>query len=456
MKLKNAVLTASSVALLSACADLGFGDFPLADATGEIAGPVMVADLETTAVTEAAPMPEKGPVVTTMPPEITVADLGPVPAPTPSVAAVQQPAAAPAPKQEVAAAAPQPAPIPTTSFGPDDAKPGECYARVTIPAKTEKSSEQVLVSQATVKTETIPATYKTVTEQVLVTAASTRTETVPATYKTIMRKVPVSEDGTTSVTTPAQYKTVTERVLVTPAQTKEVTVPAEYETVTERVKVRDAYTEWKPASKVYAIGAEALGGTILANQVSSAGVMCLVEIPAEFKTVTKRVLVREATTREEQAEAVYETVTRQVLDTPEETTTTSSDQKFKEVPVRVVDQPASVRTIPVPATYKTVTKRVIDTPAMTREVPVPAVYRDDVTETVLEPARQEWAQVLCEVNATPDLVQSLQRALQARDLYAGAIDGIIGPQTRAAIKAYQNGLSEVLTMDSAKNLGLAI
>ena len=60
------------------------------------------------------------------------------------------------------------------------------------------------------------------------------------------------------------------------------------------------------------------------------------------------------------------------------------------------------------------------------------------------------------MNATPDLVQSLQRALQARDLYAGAIDGIIGPQTRAAIKAYQNGLSEVLTMDSAKNLGLAI
>ena len=81
MKLKNVVLTASSVALLSACADLGFGDFPLADATGEIAGPVMVADLETTAVTEAAPMPEKGPVVTTMPPEITVADLGPVPVP---------------------------------------------------------------------------------------------------------------------------------------------------------------------------------------------------------------------------------------------------------------------------------------------------------------------------------------------------------------------------------------
>ena len=118
MKLKNVVLTASSVALLSACADLGFGDFPLADATGEIAGPVMVADLETTAVTEAAPMPEKGPVVTTMPPEITVADLGPVPAPTPSVAAVQQPAAAPAPKQEVVLPRPSPRRSPQPRSGP--------------------------------------------------------------------------------------------------------------------------------------------------------------------------------------------------------------------------------------------------------------------------------------------------------------------------------------------------
>ena len=364
-------------------------------------------------------------------------------------------AATPSPQTTTAAATSTPAPA-TTGFGPADAKPGECYARVTIPAKTETTGEQVLVSAATVKTETIPATYKTVTEQVLVTAASTRIETVPATYKTITRRVPVNDGGTQTENTPASYKTVTERVLVTPEQVKTVSVPAEYETVTERVKVRDAYTEWKPATKVYAIGAEALGGTILANQVSSAGVMCLVEIPAEFKTVTKRVLVREATTREEKVAAVYETVTRQVLDTPAETTTTNTEQKYKEVPVRVIDQPATVRTIPVPATSKTVTKRVIDTPAMTREVPVPAVYSNKNTERVIEPARQEWAQVLCEVNATQDVVQSLQRALQARDLYSGAIDGIIGPMTRAAIRQYQDGASDVLTMESARALGLAL
>jgi len=152
--------------------------------------------------------------------------------------------------------------------------------------------------------------YKTVSEQELVTAATTKTEVIPATYKSVTRQVPVDNPVEASTeTTPAEYETVTERVLVKPAETKTITVPAVYETVTERVKVKDSYTEWKPGGKVYAIGAEALGGTILANRVTSSGVMCLVEIPAEFKTVTKRVLVTPEQTKEDTTEAVYETVT---------------------------------------------------------------------------------------------------------------------------------------------------
>ena len=119
MKLKTALITASTLAILSGCADLGFGDFPLADATDETAGPVMVADLETTNVATAPPMPEKGPVmvadlettdVATAPPmpekgpvmssplpEITVADLRApeLPRPTPQAA----PQAAPVARQ---------------------------------------------------------------------------------------------------------------------------------------------------------------------------------------------------------------------------------------------------------------------------------------------------------------------------------------------------------------------
>jgi len=399
MKRKNLLLASSAVVLLTACADLGFGDFPMAE------------------------------MIDGQPGDVTIAELS-----------------------EAGIAAPAPG-----NFGPANAKPGECYARVEIPGKTQKNTRQVLVSPATSKTETIPATYKTTTEQVLVTPATTKTEVVPATYKSVTRQVPVDNaEAATTETTPAEYETVTERVLVKPAETKTVTIPAVYETVSERVKVKDSYTEWKPGGKVYAIGAEALGGTILANRVTSSGVMCLVEIPAEFKTVSKRVLVTAEQTKEETTEAVYETVTRRVLKKAAETRTVPAQTKTKDVVVRVIDQPATVRTVPVPAVYKTETKRVIDTPAITRTVPVAAVYRSEVVESgPATTGETKWVSVLCDVNATPDLVTSLQRALQTRGLYKGAIDGIIGPQTRAAIKSYQKGSSDVLTMESARELGLA-
>jgi len=350
------------------------------------------------------------------------------------------------------------APAPN-NFGPPNAKPGECYARVEVPGKSSSRTKQVLVSPATTKVETIPAKFKTVEEQVLVTPATTKTEVVPATYKSVTRQVPVDNPvEVTSESSPAEYETVTERVLVKPAEKKTVTIPAVYETVTERVKVKDSYTEWKPGEKVYAIGAEALGGTILANRVTSSGVMCLVEIPAEFKTVTKRVVVTPETTKEEETEAVYETVTRRVLKKSAETRSVPSETQMKDVVVRVIDQPATVRTVPVPATFRTVTKRVLETPAITRTVPVPAVYRSEVvpgSTPAASSGETRWVSVLCDVNATPDVVKSLQRALQTRGLYRGAIDGVIGSQTRRAIRAFQEGSTDVLTMESARALGVA-
>lgn len=400
MNRQNLLLAGSALTLLTACADLGFGDLPLAEMIDGAPGDVSVAELSD--------------------------PIAPINAPS-------------------------------NAFGPPNAQPGECYAKVEIPGETKVTRKQVLVTPATTKTETIPAKYKTVTEQVLLTPATTKTETVPATYKTVTKQVPVETRTVAETETKeAEYKTVTEQVLVKGAETKTVTVPAVYETVTERVKVKDAYTEWKPGGKVYAIGAEALGGTILANRVTTSGVMCLVEIPAEYKTVTKRVLVTAEQTKEQESAPVYETVTRRVLVTPEETRVVPSETKMKEVSVRVVDQPATTRTIPVPATYETVTRRVLDTPAVTRTVPVKAVYRQEVVRTPTGPGETKWVSVLCDVNATPDLVQSLQRALKVRSLYTGPIDGVIGPLTRQAISKFQNGESEILSIESAKSLGLSV
>ena len=298
--------------------------------------------------------------------------------------------------------------------GPPNPKPGECYARITTTAQFKTEKENVVDQPASESIRVIPATYKTVKEKVLLREASEKLEVIPATYKT-----------------------VTEKVLVEPEKTRIVAVPAKYETVERRIKVRDAYTTWKPGGKVYAVGSNALGGTILENRTTQAGgVLCLVEIPAEYKTVSERKLVTPATTREETIPGKYKTVTR-----------------------RVVDQKATTRVVPVPAEYQTVTKSVVDQEARTEKTAIPATYRTISRQVETTPAQTTWASVLCDYNATPDVVRDLQTRLKKAGHYGGPIDGIIGSQTKAGIRSYQKSVgvrSEILTMDSARQLGLKI
>ncbi|MGB0852301.1 MAG: peptidoglycan-binding domain-containing protein [Pikeienuella sp.] len=300
----------------------------------------------------------------------------------------------------------------TESLVPPNAKPGECYARITQPAKFKTVSEKVIATEASDSVSIVPATYKTVQERVLVSEASERLEVIPATYKT-----------------------VEERILVTPAKTTLTKVAPKFKTVEERVLVKEAYTTWKRGGNVIAVGQNALGGTILENRTSDTGeVMCLVEVPAEYRVVTKRVKVSDGGTRETTTPAVYRTVKK-----------------------RVVDQPATTRKITIPAKYATVTKTVEVTPATTRTTTTPATYKT-VTKTVnAAPARTVWTSVLCDVNTTPDVVRRLQTALKRAGHYGGPIDGIVGSQTRAGIKSYQGAQgvrSDILTIESAKKLGI--
>lgn len=301
---------------------------------------------------------------------------------------------------------------PTGTGGPVNAKPGECYARITQPAQFETVNEKVLDRGATAKLKVIPATYKKVQEQVLVKEASERIEVIPATYKK-----------------------VTERIVVTPAKTQLVTIPATYKTVTERVKVRDAYTAWKPGGSVIAVGANALGGTILQNRRSSTGeVLCLVEIPAEYKTVKNRVEVTPARTEEKVTPAVYKTVSKRVIATP-----------------------ATTRKIEIPAVYGSVTKTVEATPSVVQRTEIPATYKNVARTVEVAPARSVWTSVLCDVNTTPDVVRRLQTALKSQGHYNGKIDGDVGPATRRAIASYQNAQgveSDILTIESARTLGI--
>lgn len=174
------------------------------------------------------------------------------------------------------------------------AEPGECFARVYIPPKTETVTETVCVKEASEQIEIVPARYEWVEEEVCVKPATKRLEEVAAQYKWIEKQVKVQDgsrgwvvkddeacttvDGqeldapavfcfvenppvyetvrvqvldkpacVREVTEPAQYETVRVQKMVEPATTRKTTIPAEFEQVQKTIVVHGGRIEWQRA-----------------------------------------------------------------------------------------------------------------------------------------------------------------------------------------------------------------
>lgn len=244
---------------------------------------------------------------------------------------------------------------------PANARPGECYAKVMVPAVYKTVKEKMVVAEAGEKIKIIPAKYEWTEVRVPVQQGSEKLIVVPATYKTIKEKIEISPARTVwrlgpgekakqvgdrdlagalslglpvkaqagqcfneffrparfetkeekllktaaaekITTTSPQFKWVEEKVLVKEAAFKIVEVPAVYETVNEKVLASPAYTTWKK-------------GRGLNEQVDNATgeIMCLVEVPAKYTMLEKRVLKKPATVKKVDIPAVYKTVKVQKL-----------------------------------------------------------------------------------------------------------------------------------------------
>ena len=294
------------------------------------------------------------------------------------------------------------------SLFPPNPKTGECYARVLIPATYKSVNEQVVVREAGERFEITPARYESGNESVLVKEASTRLEVIPAVYEN-----------------------VEERILVQPASKRIVEVSAVYETVTERVLDKAAHTAWKKGP------ATLQSSNVLSQSTTDTGeIMCLVEVPATYKTVQKRVLVTPARTDEVAIPAEYKTVTRSVVVRPATTKEIVIPAQYGDIKVTKLLSPAQERRIVIPAEFDTVTK----TSKVTNEL-------------------MEWRQVVCEVNMTRENVLALQRSLADKGYYKAGIDGVIGRQTLSAARSYAlaNKLpagSNYVPIEVVKSLGI--
>lgn len=218
--------------------------------------------------------------------------------------------------------------------GPEDCPPnpvpGQCYEKVLVPPQ-----------------------YQTVLEQIIDSPGRTGTRVVPAIYGEEVRQELVSPERVEAWAVPATYRTVYDTVVVRPVSCRFETIPAEYETITERVLVREAHTEWRR-------------GVLVENRPTAPGstqvlptgeVLCLVQVPAEYRLVTRQVLRSPARTVRIEIPAETRVVARQVVDCPAHTERRVVPAQYRQVRVRVLIQPEREEAWSTPPVYRTVSSR---------------------------------------------------------------------------------------------------
>lgn len=410
-----------------------------------------------------------------------------------------------------------------------NAKPGECYAKVVTPAKFETRTEEIVVQEGSERIQTTAATFESVDQRIMVREASRVLKASPVAYENVSEKIetrpaeanwemkignathPASpgalegiaasgvnldtvgnnvcfreyytpaeyrtEDrrilkragGETITVTPAEYETVTERVLVKDASTRLTNVPAVYRTETESVLVEPARSVWKEGR-----------GPLERIDDTTGEIVCLVEIPARYETITRSVLETPASTLTVQIPAVYEDVQVQRLVRPAAETRSTIEPQYATVPTRVkvadagffwlkkdetadssaeysgrevclipreaetttiskqiISSPASVIATESPAQFETVKVQRLITPAGEQRSEVPRQVRTVTREVQVSPPTLVWRRVLCETNVTNDIIRDLQQALADEGFDPGAIDGVLGSATLTAVRNYQ-------------------
>jgi len=434
---------------------------------------------------------------------------------------------------------------------PPNAVPGECYARVLTPAKYEIIEDKVIVKEATEEITIIPAQYETIerkikvvpeTKKLVPIAAKYRevVETVeikpaeriwktslnkkalpvsqvlldaikaqginidntpthtcykeyfqPAKYKIVSEDVIVQNERNETEIIPAQYDTVEEKIEVIPASKQVVEIPAEYEYIEEKVLVEEAKTVWKKGQNP----AQNLSG-------ATGEIMCLVNVPAKYKTIKKLVVKSPAKTAVQDVPAEIKTLAVQKLIAEPTVKTTLIPAVHKTIEKKVLDEAASfmwtdartgadkpwrytgnkVCLVEKPAVTKEIKKVVLDRAATVKEEIIPAKYEIAKVEKLVTDAKEvrkpveaeyktiekrkkvadssmAWQRILCQTNMTKNVIEKIQIALNEKSYNAGKPDGAMGRGTRSALERFQkdNGLATGgITYETLNALGIQL
>ncbi|MEE9310729.1 MAG: hypothetical protein V3U64_06880, partial [Cocleimonas sp.] len=261
-----------------------------------------------------------------------------------------------------------------------DAKPGECFAKVIVPAEYSTKTEEVLVKPETEQVAITPATFDTAEKSIVAKEGFTKIKVIPAKFREEFEEVEISKAGTTWVTglkkgipaspallagaktngidiasatvgacyqeyyvaakyektekevlvkeeseeikvAAAQFEEGAETVVVKQASKKKVYKAAEYEVVEEKIEIEAAKSVWKKGD-----------GPITKIDNSTGEIMCLIQVPAKYKIIKKTVL---------KAPSAID-----LIEVPEET---------KAIKISKLVSDATVDKVKIPAEYKKIT-----------------------------------------------------------------------------------------------------
>lgn len=370
---------------------------------------------------------------------------------------------------------------------PTNAVPGKCYAKCLIQSKFDTKTVPYTIKDASMKVSIKPATFVSASEQFMSQDASSTYSSAEAKFEKGMKQVLVKESYKTLKVVPAQFQTVTEKVLLKDAYKVAKITPATYKNETVQLMVKPGYTtiekksanfrdepqtiEVAPASSKWVH--KKSDANCLSADPNDCMVWCLVETPAEYKTITKKVLVGcdagwtingDDCVKQTKVDAVYKTYTKKVVDRPASVTYVEVPAEYKErtyqklvseakaveevVPAQYADwkyekvlSDGTATETKIPAQYQTRTFENLgaDASLTTENLPAQTINLQKTTITDKGGFAEEWKEVVCDADVTPKLIAQVQKALIDKGYNVGAagVDNVFGSDTKAALKKFQ-------------------
>lgn len=216
----------------------------------------------------------------------------------------------------------------SVSYGQDmpPMEAGKCFAKCITPDQYSTEEKRIMVKPAYKTLSVTPAEYRTEEEKIMIKPASKRYVYVPATFTTSQRTIQVEDPYNEIRTTPASFAGGSERILVQPKAVRweyqknttncqsptgdcivacAVEYPEEYRNVPTQVIDRAAgFTKSQKGGRSITVDIQEIGTPARVDEI---------DVPAEYTTITKRILVKDEAVVENEVPAEYAVETMRVM-----------------------------------------------------------------------------------------------------------------------------------------------